>query len=507
MAEAEVIASAPPLLVRRQRGWRRLVPSSLLGRLTLVMVAGVLISQVIGNLVWANQVRQKALTEAIDAATHVGGSAASALRFFKSLPPPYRPILIDQLREMGGTRFFVSVNRSAVSIDPIMGNELVDRVRDRVAQTLLHEYPRALDYRVSMAWPDKLPVSDDGVTLDELPDGWVQNTLVVKPRPAPILVIQAEIEPDNWVYLAALMPDPYFLDADKPLPVERLGLLLATVAVVLLLCLLVVRWMTRPFAQLAEAAESFGQGVTGVPLPESGSREFIKTARAFNAMQARIQRYLEDRERLFTSISHDLRTPITRLKLRAEMLDDEQDRVDFHEDLDELDVMVKGALQSVKDSDIHENPVHVRLDKLIQRLVDGAHLAGRDVAFAAGPVTVQARPLALKRAVGNLLDNALFYGERAEVLITRTDALVELTIRDYGPGVPEEALPSLFQPYVRLEHGRSVNTQGMGLGLGIARSIVHAHGGELFLANHATGGLVATILLPIGKHGEAIDEA
>ncbi len=190
MAEADVIVGAPPLLLRRKRGWRRWVPSSLLGRLTLVMVAGVLISQVIGNLVWASQVRQKALTEALDAATHVGGSAASALRFFKSLPPPYRPILIDQLREMGGTRFFVSVNHSAVAIDPIMGNELVDRVRDRVVQTLLHEYPRALDYRVGMAWPDKLLVSDDGVTLDELPDGWVQNTLVVKPRPAPILVIQ-----------------------------------------------------------------------------------------------------------------------------------------------------------------------------------------------------------------------------------------------------------------------------------------------------------------------------
>ena len=496
-----------PLSLPRRRGWLRLIPPSLLGRLTLVMVAGVLACQLIGNLVWTSQLRQKALSEALDAATHVGGSAASALRFFKSLPPPYRPILIDQLREMGGTRFFVSVNHSAINLDLISGNGMVDKVRERVVQTLVREYPRMLDYRVGMAWPDQLPVSDDGVTLDQLPDGWVQNTLVVQPRPAPILVIQAEIEPNNWVYLASLMPDPYFLDNDKPLPVGRLGLLLITVAVVLVLCLLVVRWMTQPFATLAVAAEAFGQGVPGVPLPESGSREFIKTARAFNAMQARIQRYLEDRERLFTSISHDLRTPITRLKLRAEMLDNEQDRVEFHEDLDELDVMVKGALQSVKDSDIHENPVHLRLDKLIQRLVDGALMAGRDVSFAAGPVTVQARPLALKRAVSNLLDNALFYGERAEVLITRTDELVELTIRDYGPGVPEEALQTLFQPYVRLEHGRSVNTQGMGLGLGIARSIVHAHGGELFLANHATGGLVATILLPVGREGGvALDE-
>lgn len=489
----------------RPRSWlRRLIPSSLLGRLTIVMVMGVLLTQVVGNLIWASQLRQKVATEALDAAEHIGGSAAAALRFFRSLPPNYRPILIDQLREMGGTRFFVSVNRNQVKIEEIKGSQLADAVRGRVVEVLHREYAKLLDFQVGFAWPDNLPVTDDGITLDDLPDGWVQNTLVVKPRPAPILVIQAEIEPGNWLYLATLMPDPYFMESDQPLAHDRIVLLLITVGVVLLLSLLVVRWMTKPFAALSNAAEAFGQGMPLVPLPESGSREYIKTARAFNAMRARTQRYLEDRERLFTSISHDLRTPITRLKLRTEMLDDDQTRAEFHEDLDDLDVMVKGALQSVKDTDIHENPVHMRLDKLIERLVDGAQLAGKDATFAGGPVTVFARPLAIKRAVGNLLDNALFYGGRAEVLVTRTDAQVELTIRDYGPGVPEEALPSLFQPYLRLEHGRSSNSNGMGLGLGIARNIVHAHGGDLLLANHPRGGLVATILLPKGKDEVAV---
>ncbi len=491
----------------RRRPWYvRVIPSSLLGRLTVVMVLGVLLTQVVGNLIWASEVRQKVSTEALDAGEHIGGSAAAALRFFRSLPPNYRPILIDQLREMGGTRFFVSVNHNEVPIQRIKGSPLADAVCARIVAVLHREYAKLLDFQVGFAWPDNLPVADDGVTLDDLPDGWVQNTLVVKPRPAPILVIQAEIEPGNWLYLATLMPDPYFMESDEPLAHDRIVLLLITVGVVLLLSLLVVRWMTKPFAALSKAADAFGQGMPSVPLPESGSREYIKTARAFNAMRERTQRYLEDRERLFTAISHDLRTPITRLKLRTEMLDDDQTRAEFHEDLDDLDVMVKGALQSVKDTDIHENPVQIRLDKLIERLVNGAQMAGKDATFAGGPVSVFARPLALKRAVGNLLDNALFYGNRAEVLVTQTEEQVELTIRDYGPGVPEEALPSLFQPYVRLEHGRASNSNGMGLGLGITRNIVHAHGGDLLLANHPRGGLVATILLPRGK-GKAMVSA
>ncbi len=259
-----------------------------------------------------------------------------------------------------------------------------------------------------------------------------------------------------------------------------------------------VRSITRPLAALSEAAAKLGQGHDEEvqPLPETGSREFINTARAFSAMRERIARYIEDRDRLFISISHDLRTPITRLKLRAELLDDEALRNEFEEDLDELDMMVKGALQCVKDSDIHENPTEIKLDALLGRMVRSAQLAGHTVAFEPSGVTVRAKPLALKRALGNLLDNALYYGARAEIDVAREADAVLIRLRDHGPGVPEDALGSLFDPYVRLAHGREQNDGGMGLGLGIARSVIEAHGGRLELANHPEGGLVASVRLP-----------
>ena len=212
--------------------------------------------------------------------------------------------------------------------------------------------------------------------------------------------------------------------------------------------------------------------------------------------QTQLQRYLEERERLFLSISHDLRTPITRLKLRSELLNEEAVRREFHDDLDDLDMMVKGALQTVKDSDIYENTTPVRLDALIGRMLRSAQLAGHQIGFTPAGLRVQARPLALKRAIGNLLDNALFYGGSVDIATEEYEGVVHIQIRDHGPGVPAEKLAQLFDPHVRLDHGRAQNATGLGLGLGIARGIIEEHGGVLVLQNHPEGGLVATIILP-----------
>lgn len=483
-----------------ERGVRRLLerllPPSLLGRLSVVMVAGVLATQLVGNLIWAAQLRRDSAVEARMASQHLARSASSTIRFFLSLPANYRPILIQQFREMGGTRFFVNVNQGPLAIREIAPHALADTVVATVGAALKADLPQLAGYRVGFAWPADLVVADSGARIGDLPENWVQHILLLKPNPAPVLVIQAELEPGNWLYLAALMPNPYFLQSSNPWTLDRVLLQALSLAAVLLLSILVVRWTTRPLAALSDAAEAFGRGETPPPLPQTGSREFVQTARAFGAMRERIQRYLEDRERLFVSISHDLRTPITRLKLRTELLDDDVQRNEFHDDLDELDMMVKGALQCVKDSDIHENATEVRLDALLQRMVRGAQLAGHEVHYVETGLSVTAKPLALKRAIGNLLDNALFYGKTAHLSARREGGHIVIRIRDDGPGVAEEAFASLFQPYVRLEHGREQNAHGMGLGLGIARSIVQAHGGELSLANHREGGLEATIRLP-----------
>lgn len=474
-------------------------PASLLGRLTLVMVAGVLITQLAGNAIWARQLRAKALDDTDKAAQYLGHGAANTIRFFRSVPPAYRPLLIQQFREMGGTRFFVHLGTVPVAVPAIAGEELATRAVDTLQATLKADLPFLNHTQAAFAWPDQLLVSE-GARLADLPDNWVRDILLIKPDASPVLVLQAELEPGNWLYLAALMPNPYFLQSGQALPWQQLLLQSLPLAVVLLLStVLVLRWITRPLAQLSEAAAAGFDKDGQLPvLPETGSREFVNTARAFSAMRQRIQQYLEDRERLFISISHDLRTPITRLKLRSELLDDDQLRDEFEEDLDELDMMVKGALQCVKDTEIHENTAELKLDTMLSRLVRGARLGGHEVAFTDCGLTVRAKPLALKRALGNLLDNALFYGQRAEVSVAAEDGWVAIRIRDHGPGVAPEALGTVFEPRVRLSHGRSSNEGGLGLGLGIARSIVQAQGGTLTLENHPQGGLVATVRLPNG---------
>jgi len=472
------------------------LPQSLLGRLSVVMLVGVMLTQLVGNSIWATQLRITSEEEVKVASQHLAHSATNTAQFFLSLPPNYRPLIIQQFRKMGGTRFFVNLNRAPLNIRTIEPRPLTEIAMKEVGIAIKHDLPNLSNYRVAFAWPENLVVADDGSKVNDLPENWVQHVLLMKPNPAPILVIQAEMEPGHWLYLASLMPNPYFLESSNAFSRDRIALQVLSLAAVLLLSIMVVRWTTRPLAALSEAAEAFGNGEHMPTLPETGSSEFINTARAFGAMRERIQRYIEDRERLFVSISHDLRTPIMRLKLRAELLDDDALRSEFHDDLDDLDMMVKGALQCVKDSDIHENPTEIHLDALIDRMIRGTQLAGHEVSFSKAGLTVTGKPLALKRALGNLLDNALHYGEKVEISVHAVDEFIEIRIRDHGPGVPDDAFGSLFQPYVRLEHGREQNEGGMGLGLGIARDIVNAHGGQLLLENHPEGGLIATIRLP-----------
>ncbi len=481
---------------KRPRLWGWLLPDSLLGRISVVMVAGVLMTQLVGISIWAFQMRSKAEIEVTAASQHLAHSATNTLRFFQSLPHDYRPIIIQQFRNMGGTRFFVYLNTSALNIIKIEPHPLTQIAINQVESVIKKDLPNLSDFRVAFALPQNLVVSDDGTKIGDLPDSWVQHILLLKPNPAPVLIIQAEMEPGRWLFLASMMPEPYFLENNSIFSAERIFLQALTLAAVLLVSLLVVNWITRPLAELSEAAAKIGNGETMPAIPKTGSREFINTARAFDTMFKRVQRYIEDRERLFVSISHDLRTPIMRLKLRAELLDDDDLRSEFNEDLDDLDMMVKGALQYVKDSDIYENPTVIQLDAVIERMIRGAQLAGHDVSYSKSGLTVTTKPLALRRAIGNLLDNALHYGEKVEISVMAVDRYIDIQMRDHGPGVPEESIASLFEPYLRLEHGRDQNKSGLGLGLGIARDIVQALGGELQLKNHPEVGLIATIRLP-----------
>ncbi len=473
----------------------RIWPDSLQAHIVLVMVLGVISAQLLGTLLLARQMRESVRTEALGAGRYLALTAAGSIRHFRDLPAPYRPILIEQLRTMGGTRFFINFNHARVPVKALAGNALADGVAAVVRSELMHALATTHAPEVSFAWSDGLRVSDEGWLVSDLPESWVEATLLIRPRPAPILVIQTEFEAGHWLFLATTMPDPYFLESVNLLTSDRVTLQLVTLFTVLLLTVWMVNGLVQPIDRIAAAANAFGSAIAPEPLPETGSSELRRTARAFNAMQARIRGYLVDRERLFIGISHSLKTPIMRLKLRTELLDDEAMRMAFHEDLDDLDVMVKSALQSLRDTDIYENRVVVRLDHLLARLVERPVRPDAHIGYRGIPISIHGKPLALQRAFSNLLDNAVLYGTRVQVHLSYAGNLARVEIRDFGPGLPEASMAAAFEPYVRLGSGHALNRAGSGLGLGISRNIVLAHGGEISLHNHAQGGLVVTVLL------------
>ncbi|MFC6673861.1 ATP-binding protein [Marinobacterium aestuariivivens] len=478
-------------LAKRLRHW----PRSASGRILAVLALGVLLAQLVSSAIWLTQWRADSEANVREMSRHMAFRVASTVQFFTSLPTAYRHVVLDQLRDMGGTRFFVTLNREEIRINDLPDSRLKGVVVDQFRDVLGRELGPDQHLRIAFSRPSDLHVISNEILLTDLPERWGSQALRVGSREAPILVIQIPIADEQWLYLATLMPDPGFLETGTPLSNERLLSLLISLVVMMLFGVWIVRSLTRPLRRLARAAESFGQG-QAQPVPETGSYELEMTARAFNAMQLRIQRYLDDRERLFASISHDLKTPITRLRLRAEMLDDDDEREAFCRDLEDLDMLVKGALQSVKDTDIHENRVEVDLHRLLEHLCDSARLGGQTVTLQGEQhMPFFGKPLALRRCLGNLIDNALFYGGSAAIRMDDSPERLEIRVLDDGPGIPEDKLERAFAPYTRLSTQRS-GQAGMGLGLSIARNIARAHGGELRLQNRPEGGLEACLTLP-----------
>jgi signal transduction histidine kinase len=326
----------------------------------------------------------------------------------------------------------------------------------------------------------------------------------LRPREARVAAL-----PPGGFQAALRLPDGEWLNIRVELPPPRpwhsatflAAFVVMTVAAVLLILWAVARLM-RPVRLLAEAADRLGRDVNAPPLPEKGPSEVATAARAFNVMAGRIQRFVADRTQMLAAIGHDLRTPITRLRLRAEFMDDDEQRRKMLSDLDEMEQMIAATLAFARDDAAAEPASAIDLAALCRTVADEAADARPELAEAIafeGPdrLTVRARPIALKRAIANLVSNALAYGGAARLrLDPPAGGAVRLSVEDDGPGVPEAELEAVFAPFRRLEASRNRETGGTGLGLTIARNILRAHGGDVVLANRPGGGLVATASLP-----------
>jgi len=293
---------------------------------------------------------------------------------------------------------------------------------------------------------------------------------------------------------------------DRPLPPPRFlwPTLVALLVLVGVGALLAVRWVTRPLSALAAAARALGTGSVGPRLLERGPTEARQTARAFNDMSQRIGSMMDEKARMLAAISHDLRAPITRMRLRVEMMTDEVVRARLIRDLDELRRLTDEALEFLRGSVGGEPSRRCDLVQVAATVVQDARDAGGDVVLSgAASLWLQGRPGALRRCVQNLLDNALKHAGAAEIEVGRSGADAGLWVRDRGPGMSGEAFERAFEPFFRGDPARG-HASGFGLGLPIARAIAREHGGELTLALRPGGGLVAWLRLP--ALGEGVDQ-
>jgi signal transduction histidine kinase len=275
------------------------------------------------------------------------------------------------------------------------------------------------------------------------------------------------------------------------------------VVVVFFACLLaiayaVARASTRPLRDLAGAAARIGADVDCAPLPERGPAEVREAAAAFNAMQARIRRGIRERTYMLAAITHDLQTPVTRLRLRLEKVPDEELRAKLVADLNAMGETVREGLDLAQSLDAREPLQRVDLDSLLESACEDARDAGHDAQLHGRTgASILGAPNALRRCIVNLLDNAIAYGRYARVESAVAGDRAVVRIRDGGPGIPEADLASVFDPFFRMESSRSRETGGTGLGLTIARNIAERYGGSIALRNHPEGGLEVTLEFPI----------
>jgi signal transduction histidine kinase len=315
---------------------------------------------------------------------------------------------------------------------------------------------------------------------------------------------EASLDPDRLAKAAELVLPPAVRPARQevsfaPTPAAWIGMAVFSALTSALLILWARRQVIRPLRAFSKAAEAFSQEAEPAELPEVGPREVQVAARAFNRMQDRIERLLKERTEMLASVGHDLRTPITRLRLRAEFMD-EQMRVPVARDLDLMGRMVDGALAHLRDGRWSPSPATaVGLADFVERICEDFAESGAPVDFSATdrPV-VLGRTEDIERALNSLIDNAIKYGSKAHVRLISRDNMAVVEIEDEGPGIPEGNEDHLMEPFTRGDGAENVGQRGFGLGLSAAKAIAADHGGQLRLANSPRCGLLAQFSLPIG---------
>ncbi|MBI3704994.1 MAG: HAMP domain-containing protein [Rhizobiales bacterium] len=475
----------------------RFLPKSLFGQTILILLFGLVVSHAVGAWIYAGAREQ--------AVRAVGGFAAAQrvanlTRLVEEAPADWRARLVAALSDPS---FRVALAAQPPEQLPADADGAAKAIEDYVRQQLPDQPDRQV--RVTVLEPALRP---PGTPFGPFFDG--------RPPPGPMggmgrmggrmrdmmgpnfggwrgLQVAVRLSDGQWLSFATNLPQGApSVSWQFIVSMALMGLIVLAVSV------WAVRRVTAPLGLLSAAADRLGRDVTAEPLAEAGTAEMQRAARAFNRMQERLRRLVESRTQMLAALSHDLRTPLTLLRLRSEEVADTAEREKMLATIGEMDEMIGSTLAFARDEVRAEPRRRVDIAALLASIVDDMADAGLPVSMTqAAPTILDCQPGALKRAIANLLDNAVKYGKCARVAIDTTAQAVEIVIDDDGPGIPEAELPRVFQPFYRVEDSRSRDTGGTGLGLAIAQAIVQAHGGELTLANRPGGGLRACIGLPL----------
>jgi signal transduction histidine kinase len=462
----------------------RWLPSTLFGRLVLVLLGGLLLAQLLGAALLLRD-RATSLYEASGLST--AQRIAGIIRVFDTLTPEQRRLMLPAVNTTG---LRVSLGESSGTNAAFADSMHASRLRAILRRALGDD--RALRVGVLEPGAAATDLEPIGPMRGGHMGGPHMGLMAGLPLRGASFLVQAQLRDGHWVSFAQRLPEAPFAWPTK---------LLMTLAVLLLsvigLSLLAVRWLTRPLDVLAVAADELGRDIRRPPLAVAGPVEVRRAAAAFNTMQERLQKYLRAREQTLAAVSHDLRTPITRLRLRAELIEDESLRAKFAKDLAEMESMTAAALDFLRGVRADEPVQPVDVLALLESLQADMEEAGHAVQVHAQAVApYPARPLALKRCLTNLLENAVKYGTHVEVRAEDAARELRIVVADDGPGIPEAELARVFEPFYRVEGSRSRATGGVGLGLSVARDIARAHRGELTLRNRPGGGLEAVLTLP-----------
>lgn len=431
----------------------RLLPRTLFGRLLLLMATGLITAQLIGVALHLTE-RYRTINTTV------------SYELSQRLAAVYRAIDSQHGDERSRLARLLSTPRQQLTLEP-------------VAPESQGEHSGHAEFVMRMR--------------EVLGSGIAVRPVVVPGSGAFVFDLYLRLKAGDWLRIQGSAPDEIFA-----WPVHHLLTLGVMLLMVFILVWLVVRMTVRPLTRLAGAARELGEDLKRPPLPEDGPAEVREAAQAFNAMQQRIRGGIEERERFLAAVSHDLKTPVTRLRLRSELLEDESLRERFVRDLDEMQEMLGSALDFLQGKTTDEAIKPLDLTALVESMVDDYADLGQAVSLhAPEALRIAGRPQALRRAIGNLVENALKYGGQAAIAISQEDGSLRIAVEDEGPGLPNAELEKVFEPFYRIESSRSRETGGVGLGLAIVRQIVQGHGGNVVLENRADRGLRAVLRLPL----------